>query len=484
MSIDQRRSRVKQSRQKLIRTFLSLAASSMCCGLTNPQAMGEAAVQLRMADSVRPIAEEVLTPLPAVEQPGLTLADLEQWALASNPSVQRAAALVGAANGNWIQVGLRPNPTVGYEGQQLGSGGLAEQQGVLFSQEFVRGGKLQLNRAVAANDRMRLEQELMAQQQRVLTDVRVAYFQVLLAQRQIQLTGDLIQISDEGATAVDSLFQAKEVGRTDVLQAQLEIENAKILAQNAQNRHRAAWQSLQAVVGTPGLETQNLVGEIDGPPLQIVYEDALGRLLTLSPELAAAAAAVERARAAVARERVEPIPNVTVQGLVNVIDNGIGGKTDGGIAVSVPIPVFNKNQGGILRAQQELVAASRAHSQLELDLQNRLAPVYERYANAKNQVQRYRDVILPAADESLSLTRRTYSAGETNYVSMLTAQRTYSQTQLGYLDAIGTLRVAEVQIGGLLLSGSLQAAPSADLSGSFGSGVQTEPAGAIGLVPK
>lgn len=466
-----------------IRTTLLVAASTLHVGNMDSRAFGEAAIDLKFADSIRPVSEEVPTPLPSVEQVGLTLTDLEQWALASNPSVQRAAALVGAANGNWVQVGLRPNPTIGYEGQQLGSGGLAEQQGVLFSQEFVRGGKLRLNRAVAANERMRLEQELMAQQQRVITDVRTAYFQVLLAQRQISLTGDLIRISGEGATAVDSLFQAKEVGRTDVLQSQLEVENARILAQNSQNRHRAAWQSLTAVVGMPDLASQDLLGELDGPPQQIEYEDALGRLLTLSPELAAAAVAVERARAAVARETVEPIPNVTVQGLVNVIDNGIGGKTDGGVAISVPIPIFNKNQGGIARAQQELVAASRAHSQLELDLQNRLAPVYERYANAKNQVQRYSDVILPAAEESLSLSRKTYSAGEANYVALLTAQRTYSQTQLGYLDAIGNLRIAEVQINGLLLSGSLQASPSADL-GASSSGVQTEPAGAIGLVPK
>lgn len=466
------------------RIFILLVMCGAVGGASVQRAVAENSIGLRIADSLQPVSEEVPTPLPAVEQSGLTLIDLEQWALSSNPSVQRAAALVGAANGTWVQVGLMPNPTVGYEGQQLGSGGLAEQQGVLFSQEFVRGGKLRLNRAVAANERMRLEQELMAQQQRVLTDVRVAYYQVLLAQRQIELTDGLIRISDEGASAVDSLFKSKEVGRTDVLQSQLEIENARILSQNSQNRHRAAWQSLVAVVGAPDLTVQTLNGELDGPAQNIEYEDALGRLLTLSPELAAASVAVEKARTSVARERVEPIPNVTVQGLVNVIDNGIGGKTDGGIAVSVPIPLFNKNQGGIARAQQELVAASRAHTQLELDLQNRLAPVYERYANASNQVQRYRDVILPAADESLNLTRKTYSAGEANYVALLTAQRTYSQTQLGYLDAIGNLRIAEVQINGLLLSGSLQSAPSSELGTTMGSGVQTAPAGAIGLVPK
>jgi hypothetical protein len=92
--------------------------------------------------------EELPQPLPAADQ-GLSLADLECMALANNPALRRAAALVGAARGNWVQVGLKPNPSVGYEGQQLGSGGLAEQHAVTFGQEIITGGKLQLNRDVA-----------------------------------------------------------------------------------------------------------------------------------------------------------------------------------------------------------------------------------------------------------------------------------------------------------------------------------------------
>lgn len=479
------------SRMKSLPTFTGLTPLwrlIICCtGVVGVAASVQAAddIGLRMANSVIPVQEQVPVPLPDTGEPcGLTLEHLEQMALSSNPSLQRAAALVGAAQGNWVQVGLAPNPSVGYEGQQLGSGGLAEQHGVLFSQEIVRGGKLQLNRAVAGTERMRLEQELGAQQLRVLTDVRIAFYEVLLAQRQIELTENLIQISGEGSHAVDALYRAKEVGRSDVLQAQLETESAQILAQNARHRYDSAWQSLTAVTGNPGLARQQLLGEAVAPPRDIDFDEALGRLLALSPEMAAAAMSVERARAAIERERVEPIPNVTVQGLVNWQDNGIGGKPDGGLAVSIPIPVFNRNQGGVARAQQELVAASRAVTQLELDLRNRLAPTFERYANARNQVTRYRDVILPAADESLSLTRKTYTAGEASYNSLLIAQRTYSQTQLGYLDAVRSLRIAEVQIDGLLLSGSLESAPSGASNPAINSGIQTEPVGAIGLVPQ
>lgn len=472
--------RLRQSSQ-----CATLARLVACCCmlLASAQAVAQSQVNLRMAESVLPAAEPIPLPSPDAAT-GLGLESLEQMALAFNPSVQRAAAMVAAAGGTWVQVGLAPNPSVGYEGQQLGSGGLAEQHGVLFSQEVVRGGKLALNRAVAGNERLRLEQELEAQRLRVLTDVRVAYFQVLLAQRQIDLTNNLIQIGQEGAKTVDALYRSQEVGKSDVLQAQLEIENSQILAENARNRYASAWRSLTAVVGSPMLAQQPLVGDPLAPPRQIEFDDALGRLLTLSPEMAAASMAVSRARAAIERERVEPVPNVTVQGLVNWQDNGVNGKADGGLAVSIPIPVFNRNQGGVARAQAELVAASRALEQLELDLKNRLAPTYERYANARNQVVRYREIILPTADESLDLTRKTYTAGETNYVALLTAQRTYSHTQMGYLEAVRVLRVSEVEIDGLLLSGSLSSSPPASSSLEVGGGVQTQPVGAIGLVPQ
>jgi cobalt-zinc-cadmium efflux system outer membrane protein len=384
------------------------------------------------------------------------LEELEQMALAGNPSLSRASAMVGAARGNWIQVGLPPNPAIGYSGQQIGSGGRAEQHGVLIEQEIVGGGKLRLNRQIAARELERARQEFAAQRQRVVTDVRIGFYRALVAQRQMQLTTDLVRISEEGMKAAESLLRAKEATRADVLQAQLEMENAAILAQNARNRHTAAWQELASVVGNPTLSPTAIEGDPFTLAVQRNFDEALDTIISSSPEVVAAAIQIDRARAALERARAEPIPNVAVQGLINVTDNGIGGRPDAGLGVALPIPLFNRNQGAILRAQHEVAAAEGALAQLELDLQNRLAPSFERFANARNQVDRYRTTILPTASESLELIRKTYNAEETNYVGLLVAQRTYFQTNLNYLQAIETLRVAEAEIEGLLLMNSLQ----------------------------
>jgi cobalt-zinc-cadmium efflux system outer membrane protein len=90
-------------------------------------------------------------------------------------------------------------------------------------------------------------------------------------------------------------------------------------------------------------------------------------------------------------------------------------------------------------------------------LRNRLASTYEQYANARQQVEAYRDHILPNANKSLELTGSGYQQGEFDYLTLLTAQRTYFQANLDYLRSLSQLRARSVELEGLLLSNSLAA---------------------------
>lgn len=391
----------------------------------------------------------------ATEQ-GWTLAALEQLAMQNHPAIAQQMARVSAAQGNWVQVGLQANPTIGYEGQQLGSRGLAEQEGIAIGQEIIRPGKLKLNRSIAAAEITQARQELAVVQRKVCTDVKVAYYDLLIAQQRYAIAQQLLQIAQQATQAARQLLEAKEVGKADLLQATIEEENAQIVLQNATNKLFASWQIMASLTGLAAQQPELVVGEFEQAPVDIGFDNVLVQLRSTSPEIAVAVAGIETAQRTLARERFEPRPNVSINGLVNYRDEGIGGASDGGVAVSLPVPLWNKNQGRIREAYFELQAAQRSLEKLELDLQNRLAPVFERYANAKNQYQRYRDIILPAAKESLDLNRQAYSSGEVGFVVLLTAQRTYIETNLQYLDATRELRLAESEIDGMLLMGSLK----------------------------
>jgi cobalt-zinc-cadmium efflux system outer membrane protein len=126
------------------------------------------------------------------------------------------------------------------------------------------------------------------------------------------------------------------------------------------------------------------------------------------------------------------------------------------------VPLFNRNQGNIAAAQAQIGAAQADIERLTLELRNRLAIAFERYANSQQQVQQYAQAILPDAAESLKLVREAYSSGQIGYLQLLTSQRTYFQANLAYLDALRELRQSVAVIDGLLLIDSLQTPPAMD----------------------
>ncbi|TWT34851.1 TolC family protein [Blastopirellula retiformator] len=402
-------------------------------------------------------AEPISPPVTAIRSTGdWSLTELEELALQNNPALAEAVARVNAAHGNWVQVGLAPNPVLGYSGQQLGSGGLATQTGMFIGQEFVTGHKLGLNREIAAWEIQRAERDLDAFRLRVLTDVRIGYYDVLIAQRRRELAAELVQIAEKGEQSAAALFKGQEVSQADPLRASVEAQTARIVLQNSINQHVEAWRRLTAVLGMPAMQLQPLQGEINADDMNLQWDETLTNLMQKSPELAAALANVEAAHWAVQRAYAEVIPNIEVQAIIQD-DRGIDG-TDGNLQVTLPLPLWNRNQGGIQRAYADAAAANRAADKLSMDLQARLAVAFQRYESARNQVTQYARPggILENAQRSLELIRIGYEADEFAVIDLLNAQRTYFQTNLAYLDSQRELWISATEIRGLMLQGSLE----------------------------
>ncbi len=389
--------------------------------------------------------------------PSYTLDQLLERALRHNPAVSEAEAHVEAARGRLVQVGLPPNPVFGYSGQQLGSRGQAEQQGVLIEQEWVTGGKLRLLREQAVWEVSRAELLLEATRRRVATDVRVLYYETLLARRRLNVSKSLAQLAFESERAVKALYDAQEASLPDYLQAQIETQTAQVLAANAETELLGAWQRLAAVVGQPDLPLGNLVGDPESDWPRYEPSELIEQVLT-NPQLEALRADVQRARWAVDYAHAAVIPNVQIQGIIQ--DDRAIGTSNGALQVTLPVPLWNRNQGGIRQAWGELSAAQQAVERATLSLQKKFAETFQNYQVARQQAERYREQILPKAAESLRLARRAYELGEFSYLQLLTAQRTYFQTQLSYLDALQRLWHAANQIQGLLLAESLETDPS------------------------
>lgn len=395
---------------------------------------------------------ETLKPSPSA--PGLPLIVVEELALANSPAISQANACLRALHGKWVQAGLGPNPTVGYMASEIGAEGSAGQQGGFAGQQFVTANKLERNRAIVCAEIAKAEQQLATIVQRVQTDARMRYYNTLLAQRRMELAGDLVHLATEAAQASKALLEAQEIPLAGLLQTEVQLQNAQLLLRTSKNGLDQAWRKLQTLVGDASLPQQLLVGDVSVLPTDLDFENQLARLQSASPEIATAMAEVTRSRRALSRACVEAVPNVSAQ--LSVQYDDAANETLAGVQVGIPLPIWNRNQGGICQARAEVAAASRNVDRVELDLQQRLADAFRQYADARTTVQTYSEEILTRAERTIELVQQGYAQGEVGYLDLLAAQRTFSQTNLAYLDALGNLWQSYLRIDGLLLEGSLE----------------------------
>ena len=386
---------------------------------------------------------------------GYSLVLLEAEALKRSPALHQSHSKLRAEKWRLLQVGLPNNPEAGIDFQQLGSDGLAEQYGISVSQELIAPEKKRLSQSISHSEIQRLESDLNQTKQRVLTDIRVLHLRGMRAEKEVAITDHLVASAQKGLQLSTELLQAREVSRADVLQVEVEVESTQILNHQARESLEAAWREIIALTGIHRHPAKNLLGQLDSLPPTLVYQDCLSQLLSQSPEVSSALAAIETAKRKLERQSVESRPNVTVGGLFNWRDNGIGGGPNGGLTVSIPIPVWNKNQGGIGVAKSALAAARKDLERTELRISTQLADTFKRYSIAADQVDRYQSKILPKTEEMLDLTRQSFELGEVGYTHLLAVQRAYANHQLAYLDALEILKITHIEIDGMLLSGSL-----------------------------
>lgn len=370
-------------------------------------------------------------------------------ALGYHPALREAMGQVRAARGNWLQVGLRPNPEIAYSASEIGDEGRAGQQGGYLSQEFVTANKLGLNRVVASREVAAAEQRAQTVRLQVLTTVRMYFFELLAAERAVVLSRQLVDIAKEAVRLSEDRLQAKEIPRVTLLQSQVELEATMLLEVQARERRDAAWRRLSTMIGTTDPLPVPLDDTLTQPLPAFIWEASRERLMLESPELSELRYRIDRARAQVRRASVEKVPNVTVQAGTQ-FDNATEDQI-ANVQVSVPIPVFNRNQGGVIQASGELAAAQAALQDRELALEQRLAAALRDYATARERAMRYADKVLPTARETLQMMTAGYQDGEIDYLQVLTIQQTYAQQNLAYLDNVEMAWKKWAEIDGLLV---------------------------------
>jgi cobalt-zinc-cadmium efflux system outer membrane protein len=393
----------------------------------------------------------------------VTLEQVEKMAAETNPTLRQAEAEIRAAKARQLQVGLYPNPSVGYTGDEIRGGSVGGgKQGFFVQQTIVTGGKLGKSREVFGTEAKLAEIEAQEQRARVTTAVKMAFLRVLAAQEWLEARRDLAKIAEDGVQTQRELMNTGQADESEVLEAEVEAQRMRMAARMQENTLREEWRSLAAVIGQPSLPIATVAGDLESGWPELNEEEAVETIAKQSPAVEIAQAATGRAQAVLARAQREPIPNILVRAGLEYNHETLGSVPwakgwEGLAEASVEIPIFNRNQGNVGAARADMERAEQEKMRVALTLRERAATVVDEYANAKLMAVEYREEILPHAKKAYGLLVEKYGQMLASYPRVLESQRKLYELQIEYIAALEGVWTNGLALQGYLLTDGLEA---------------------------
>jgi outer membrane protein, heavy metal efflux system len=376
------------------------------------------------------------------QQPeGMVLEDLERIALANNPTAAQADANLRVALALARQSGLYPNPTAGYYGDEIRGGSYGGgKQGGYISQTIVTGGKLQAARHVAELGAAESKTAAELQRQRIVNNIRTQFYRILAAQRLVEVRESLAKLAGDAVQTGHQFANIGQADRPDVLQSEVEQQQADIQLRIAQQNLVASWRTLAAVAGKPDLPVTHLAGDLEAIP-DLDYDQALAATLQRSPGVKLAQQTVEKAEAMLSQAKKAPIPNLELSANLTQDNEPLDSPRKpvglvGGAQIGVQLPIFNRNQGNIAAAKDDVESARQELARRKLEITRDLAERFREYDAARITVRQYKTEMLPRAEQAYQMYRANYQNMAGAYPQALMSQRTLFQLEADYVQAL------------------------------------------------
>ncbi len=409
--------------------WLSASGGAFSQGLPPGPAVGERAPQSAAAAAAEP----------------LSLAKAIELALEGNPEVAAAKRQWEATEGQVLQGRSRPNPELAYSLEDTRSKTRTQSWQLNLPVEL--GGKRAARTKAAEKTREQAQAQLAELQATVRANVAAAYFDVLTAQERLVLARDSAALAKSSTDTVSKRVAAGKVSPVEESKARVAEAGVRVELAQAASEQRNALSRLFALLGQIDAPYTVLEGKAEKLPSVPSLAD-LQPLISSAPGVVLARIEVDRRKALTALEQSKRVPDVTVS-----VGMQRSNETQRNVllfGVSVPLPVFDRNQGNLLealkledKARDELQAATvRLHSEV--------AQARERLSTITAEVQSLQQDVLPGAKSAYDAATIGFENGKFNFLEVLDAQRTYFTAKSQYLKALGEAHRAAADIDRLL----------------------------------
>ncbi|USS57802.1 TolC family protein [Pseudomonas kermanshahensis] len=371
----------------------------------------------------------------------LSLPEALSAAFAQNPELAAAGREIGIAEGERRQAGLIPNPELSWEVEDTRSE--TRTTTVTLSQPLELGGKRGARIAVAGAGQTIAQLDLERQRNGLRADVVQAFHAALRAQTALELAQQSQSLTERGLRVVQGRVTAGQSSPVEATRAQVQLAQAQAQVRRAASQRSVAYQALARLTGSPVARFDRLLATDLSPGAPPAAEDLLARV-EQTAEWRLAAAQVERGEASLGSEKAQRIPDLTVslgsqysredRERVNVV------------GLSMPLPLFDRNQGNVLVAARRADQARDLRNAVELRLRSETRSALSQWATAMQEVQAYDRTILPSAQQAVDTATRGFEMGKFAFLDVLDAQRTLIEARGLYLQALASATDARAQV--------------------------------------
>ncbi len=391
---------------------------------------------------------------PPIEEPSgnVGLTEALVLALMQNPGIASSAYEVRAREAAALQASLRPNPELELELENFaGSGELNGFDGsettLSLGQLVELGDKRMKRRRLAAAERDLAAWDYEVTRIELLSAVAGAFFEVLAAQRAVQLAQEVTALAERVVGAVGARVKAGRVSPLEETRARVELSRARVELVRAERDLESARSRLAATWGGTDPKFKQALGDLDHiQPLPSL--EALSGRVARNPELARWATELARRQARLDLERAKPIPDITVRAGVRHLNDS--DDTAAVAALSVPLPIFDKNPGGIQEAEWRTAQAVRDRQRAEVRVRAALTQAYQDLSKSHAEVNALRAELLPSAELAFAAAEIAYREGKVGSLDLLDAQRTLFGARRQTVDALAGYHRAVVAVERLI----------------------------------
>ena len=398
----------------------------------------------------------------------LTLPQAVEYALANNGELKALRNEEEVARAGLERAGRFPNPTLELSADTGVMTGSSDRKSasIAFSQELLTGGKRARRQAVAELETEEVRYQI-ADRERLLTaEIKNTFYELMLAQkrrelaqRAIDLSGRLLEITRERLAAGDIPELEMNLARVEMARS----EGRKIEAERELNPLLARMRTL---LGLPAGEEADFDGSLERRPLAVTPAELTRLAQEKRPDLKGLEAGRAKGDAAVELATAERIPNLTL-GLgytqersvdATGIDEEKSRDNLVGVKLSIPLPLFDRNQAGIREARARKQSAGNRLDFARRSVAREIEGGHARLAAADKALDLYAGTILPQLEENLKLVQEAYQIGEVGILAVIEEQKKFFEVNDGHLTALYNRQTAlarlEAAVGTALEEGS------------------------------